>query len=80
MHHFDAISFLFGLGFTLLGGAFLLAESPLRIVPALIGAGRWAWPALLVLLGAALLIPVLRREHPDGIPEEAPNGPPPAEG
>ncbi len=62
-HRFDAISFISGLVITLLGLAFLIPETPVDIVHALTSLGSWFWPAVLMVIGVAILIPVfLSRE------------------
>lgn len=62
-HAFDAISFVFGLvflGFALLIG---LPESPLDLL--FDGFSfRWLAPLAVIVVGAALLIPVIRRPAP----------------
>ena len=54
-HPFDVLSFLFGLLFTALAGAWLLTEE--SIDPDLTD---WFWPAVLVVGGAIVLASTLR--------------------
>jgi len=57
-HRFDPVSFISGLFITLLGLAFLIPQTPLDIVDAIAGIGSWFWPALLLVVGIAVLVPV----------------------
>jgi hypothetical protein len=57
-HRFDPVSFISGLVITLLGLAFLIPETPLDIVDAVTSLGTWFWPAVLLVVGIAVLVPV----------------------
>lgn len=57
-HRFDAISFFSGLVIALLGLVFLIPQTPVDIVDALTDLGSWFWPAVLLVIGIAVLIPV----------------------
>ncbi|MGH8913180.1 MAG: hypothetical protein ACRDZM_01540 [Acidimicrobiia bacterium] len=58
-HRFDPVSFITGLVITLLGLAFLIPQSPVDVVSALTSFGAWFWPALLLVIGIAVLIPAI---------------------
>ena len=77
-HRFDAISFISGLVITLLGLAFLIPETPVDIVHALTSLGGWFWPAVLMVIGVAILIPVFLSR--DTSPGEAEGTSPLSEG
>lgn len=64
-HRFDAISFVSGLIIALLGLAFLIPATPVDVVDALTSLGSWFWPILLMVIGAALLVPVLLPKDDD---------------
>ena len=57
-HRFDAVSFISGLVIALLGLVFLIPQTPVDIVSALTNLGSWFWPAVLLAIGVAVLIPV----------------------
>lgn len=57
-HGFDAISFFSGLVIALLGLVFLIPQTPVDVIDALTSLGSWFWPAVLLLLGIGVLIPV----------------------
>ncbi|MGH8873363.1 MAG: hypothetical protein ACRDWS_15490 [Acidimicrobiia bacterium] len=57
-HRFDAISFFSGLVIALLGLVFLIPQTPVDIIDALTRLGSWFWPAVLLLVGIGVLIPV----------------------
>jgi hypothetical protein len=57
-HRFDAISFVSGLVITLLGLVFLIPQTPVDVIDALTNLGGWFWPALLLVIGIAILVPV----------------------
>ena len=61
-HPFDVVSFLFGLLFAALAGAWLLTEE--SIDPDL---ADWFWPAVLVVGGAIVLASTLRRRDTETI-------------
>jgi hypothetical protein len=58
-HRLDAISFISGLVVTLLGLAFLIPQTPLDIIDVVTSLGSWFWPAVLLVVGVAILVPVL---------------------
>ncbi len=58
-HRLDAISFISGLVVTLLGLAFLIPQTPLDIIDVVTSFGSWFWPAVLLVVGVAILVPVL---------------------
>jgi hypothetical protein len=58
-HRFDAISFISGVVITLLGLAFLIPQTPVDVVDAIASVTGWFWPVLLLVIGAAILVPVL---------------------
>jgi len=64
-HRFDPISFITGLVVTLLGLAFLIPRTPLDIVDAITSFGTWFWPAVLLLIGIAVLVPVFAPKPAD---------------
>ncbi len=64
-HRFDAVSFLSGLALTLLGLVFLIPQTPVDIVSALTDLGSWFWPAVLLVIGIAVLIPVFLPKEPE---------------
>jgi hypothetical protein len=57
-HRFDPVSFVTGLVITLLGLAFLIPQTPLDIVDVVTSFGTWFWPAVLLVIGIAVLVPV----------------------
>jgi H+/Cl- antiporter ClcA len=58
-HTFDAVSFIAGLAFALIGLVFLIPETPEQIVDVLTNSGAWFWPIALLVVGLAVIIPVL---------------------
>jgi hypothetical protein len=72
-HRFDAVSFFSGLVITLLGLVFLIPQTPVDIVSALTDLGSWFWPAVLLVIGIAVLIPVFL---PKGADHELADGEP----
>lgn len=63
-HRFDALSFIVGVLATLLGLAFLLPKEPTDIFDIVDTFGGWFWPAVLVLIGVAILAPLASRRSP----------------
>ncbi|MFP3913697.1 MAG: hypothetical protein ACLFWM_02395 [Actinomycetota bacterium] len=59
-HRFDPLSFAFGVIYTLIGLIFLLPLTPFDLVETVTASLRWVWPAAILLIGAAILIPLLR--------------------
>ena len=72
-HRFDAISFVSGLVITLLGLVFLIPQTPVDIIDALTSFGSWFWPAVLLVVGIAILIPVFLPKE-DAEPSEVEGG------
>ncbi len=70
-HPIDALSLAFGLVFVALAGALLAPGLGLATLTS-----PWLWPALLMLLGAALLLPGVphRRQSTGGAPGERQDG------
>jgi hypothetical protein len=58
-HRFDAVSFIAGLAFSLIGLVFLIPETPEEIVDLLLNSGAWFWPVALMVVGIAVIVPVL---------------------
>jgi len=58
-HNFDAVSFLAGLAFSVIGLLFLIPETPEQIIDVLVDSGAWFWPVALLAVGLAVIIPVL---------------------
>ncbi|HLF44709.1 MAG TPA: hypothetical protein VJA46_14455 [Acidimicrobiia bacterium] len=58
-HSFDTVSFVSGLVSILVGLLFLIAETPEQIVDVLVNSGAWVWPVALLIVGLAVIIPVL---------------------
>ncbi len=59
-HRFDALSFAFGVIYTLIGVIFLLPDTPFDLVDMVATSLRWVWPAAILLIGAAILVPLVR--------------------
>jgi hypothetical protein len=57
-HKFDAISFISGIVAAVLGLVFLIPQTPVDLIDAITSLGAWFWPALLVVVGIAILVPV----------------------
>ncbi len=67
-HRFDPISFIFGLGLTLLGLVFLIPATPTGVIALLSRVGAWVWPAVLLAIGAAIVFSAVaagRHENAD---------------
>lgn len=60
-HRFDALSFAFGLIYALVGVIFLIPTTPFDLVDVVTASLRWVWPAAILLIGVAILVPLLRR-------------------
>ena len=58
-HKFDTVSFLSGLVITAIGLVYLLPNDPGDIWNALTNVGSWFWPVVLVVVGLAVLIPLM---------------------
>ncbi len=61
-HKFDGISLFSGLMITGIGLIFLTSNDPSDIVSVISKLGTWFWPVLFVVIGIAILIPVLTPE------------------
>lgn len=71
-HKFDSISFLAGVLITVIGLAFLLLPGIGNIIDFFVDARAWFWPAVFIVVGFAVLVPVVtRREGLEG-EEESP--------
>ncbi len=57
-HEFDAISFFSGVVITGIGLLFLIPNSPSDIFDLIARMGNWFWPAVLLAIGTAVLVPV----------------------
>lgn len=67
-HKFDAVSFVAGIVIAAIGLWFLIPGTPIEIFDNLGDVASWIWPAILVLIGVAVLVPALvrtRREPED---------------
>lgn len=64
-HRFDAISFISGVVITMLGLAFLIPQTPVDVVEAIASVTGWFWPVLLLVIGGAILLPVLLPKDED---------------
>jgi len=58
-HNFDAVSFIAGLAFTIIGLVFLIPQTPQEIIDVLLDSGAWFWPIALLVVGLAVIIPAL---------------------
>lgn len=58
-HDFDAVSFIAGLAFSILGLLFLIPETPEQVLDVLVDSGAWFWPIALLLVGVAVIVPAL---------------------
>lgn len=59
-HSFDVLSFAFGVVYTLIGLIFLMPLTPFGLVDMLSASLRWVWPAAILLIGVAILVPLVR--------------------
>lgn len=66
-HAFDTVSFIAGLAFTIVGLLFLIPETPEQIVDVLLNSGAWFWPIALLVVGIAVIIPVLMPKKQEAI-------------
>lgn len=66
-HTFDAVSFIAGLAFASLGLVFLVPETPQQIVDVLVNSGAWFWPIALLVVGLAVIVPVLLPKKEEAI-------------
>lgn len=59
-HNFDVLSFSMGVVYALVGILFLIPATAFDLVPVLTVSLRWVWPLVILGIGAAIVIPVLR--------------------
>ena len=64
-HNFDLLSFAFGLIYALLGLLLLIPATAFDLVPMISLSARWVLPLVVLGLGAAIVIPLLRRARED---------------
>lgn len=64
-HRFDPLSFSFGVIYTLIGLLFLIPATPVELVPFITESTRWVWPLVVVGLGIAILVPLVRANGDD---------------
>ncbi len=64
-HRFDPLSFAFGVGFVVIGLAFVVPESPWDVLGLRFPLG-WVWPVALMALGGAIVAVTLRSVRSDG--------------
>jgi uncharacterized membrane protein HdeD (DUF308 family) len=69
-HRFDAISFISGVVSVVLGLVFLIPQTPVDLIDAITSLGAWFWPALLVVVGIAILVPVFASRRAEEEAEE----------
>jgi hypothetical protein len=60
-HRFDVLSFAFGVVYTLIGLTFLIPDTPFDLVDMVATSLRWVWPAAILLIGLAILVPLVRQ-------------------
>ena len=58
-HKFDTVSFLSGLVIIAIGLVYLLPNDPGDIWNALTNVGSWFWPVVFVVVGLAVLVPLI---------------------
>lgn len=61
-HKFDGVSLFSGLMITGIGLVFLISNDPSDIVGIISKLGTWFWPVLFLVIGIAILVPVLTPE------------------
>ncbi|MEX1124659.1 MAG: hypothetical protein WEE53_03240 [Acidimicrobiia bacterium] len=66
-HTFDTVSFIAGLAFSIVGLLFLIPETPGQIVEVLLDSGAWFWPIALLVVGLAVIVPVLMPKKKEAI-------------
>ena len=64
-HDFDPISFIAGLVVTVIGLVFLLPGDTGDLISAISQVGSWAWPAILIGLGVAVIAPSIWQRKSD---------------
>ncbi len=60
-HKFDGVSFVAGIVIAAIGLWFLIPGTPIEIFESIGDVASWIWPAVLVAVGVAVLIPALAR-------------------
>ncbi|HLU52872.1 MAG TPA: hypothetical protein VK011_04695 [Acidimicrobiia bacterium] len=63
-HRFDPLSFAFGLIYAVLGAMFLIPFTPGELIDWVSLSLRWVWPVTILVIGAAILVPLVR-SRPD---------------
>ena len=58
-HKFDGVSFFSGLAIVAIGILFLVPNTPSDVIDAISNLGSWFWPLVFVVVGLAVIIPVL---------------------
>ena len=58
-HKFDGVSFFSGLAVVAIGILFLVPNTPSDVIDAISNLGGWFWPLVFVVVGLAVIIPVL---------------------
>jgi hypothetical protein len=70
-HKFDGVSLFSGVIITGIGLIFLISDDPSDIVGTISKLGTWFWPVLFVVIGMAVLIPVLApTKNPEQVESE----------
>lgn len=64
-HRFDPISFIFGLGLTLVGLVFLVPTTPTDMIDLVSRVGAWIWPTALLAVGAAIVFSAVAAARED---------------
>ncbi len=70
-HTFDSLSFSFGVIYAVVGLLFLLPATPVDLIEVMLSTSRWLWPAVILGLGAAIIVPALRSGESTDEPAEA---------
>ena len=72
-HKFDTVSFLSGLVITAIGLVYLIPSDASDIWNALTNVGSWFWPVVLLVVGLAVLVPLMiPKRSKDESAEESP--------
>jgi hypothetical protein len=58
-HDFDGVSFFSGVVVAAIGLLFLIPDTPSDVIDAMSRLGTWFWPLIFVVVGLAVIIPVL---------------------
>lgn len=69
-HKFDALSFGFGLIFILIALTFLIPTTAFDLGPTLAASLKWVWPAVILTIGAAIVVPLAMPRKDPVDPEE----------